>query len=169
MVNMSTPSSSCLLDLSETFVLGSGTIPIDPFKKVVLLLFYRPKGAFILPKGQKNMDEAFEAAAVRGTMEKTGYECHLFKTKQQTQGASFGHPLHCTTPIAIQQKFREGIRRLVFWYVTQVDSTDACISDRQEMGEDFTVCWVGTDLAPAMMTFEEEKKIVARAVDAFSA
>lgn len=169
MVNMSASSPSSLLDLSDTFVFGSGMVSMDPFRKLVLLLFYRPKGAFLLPKGRKHVDEAFEAAAMRVTMEKTGYECQLLKQKHPTQEANPGRSLQCMAPIAVQQKLREGIRKLIFWYVAQVDSSDACISDTQEGGEDFTVCWVGMNLAPALMAFEEEKKIVARAVDAFSA
>lgn len=169
MVNISASSSSCLLDLSDTFVLSSGTVSIDPFNNLVLLLFYHPKGAFLLPKGRKHMDEAFETAAIRETMKKTGYECHLLKHKQPAQGAEAEHSLQQTAPVAVQQKLRKGIRRLIFWYVAQVDSSSACISDTQDEGEDFTVCWVGVNLASAMMTFEEEKKIVARAVEAISA
>lgn len=170
MVTMSASSSSSLLDLSDTFVLGSGMVPVDPFRKLVLLLFYRPKGAFLLPKGRKHVDEALEAAAMRVTVEKTGYECQLLKHKHPTQEANPGHSLQCMAPIAVQQKLREGIRKLIFWYVAQVDSSsDACISDTQEGEEGFTVCWVGMNLAPALMAFEVEKKIVARAVDDFSA
>lgn len=165
MVDISASSSSCLLDLSGTFVLSSGTVSIDPVKNLVLLLFYHPKGAFLLPKGRKQTDEAFEAAAMRETKEKTGYKCHLLKHKQPTQGAKPEHSLQNTAPIAIQQKVRKGIRRLIFWYVAQVDSSDACTSDTKQGGEDFTVCWVGMNLASAVMAFEEEKNIVARAVD----
>lgn len=166
---MSVSSPSCLLNLSDTFVLGSGTVSIDPSKKLVLLLLYRPKAAFLLPKSQKHTDEALEAAAMRATKEKTGYECHLLKHKYPTQGANPGCSLQYTAPIAIQQKLRQGIRRLVFWYVAQVNSSDTCISDTQEGGEDFVVCWVGINIASAMMAFEEERKIVASAVDAFLA
>lgn len=111
------------------------------------------------------MDEALETAAMRETMKKTGYECHLLKHKQPTQGAEAEHSLQQTAPVAIQQKVRKGIRRLIFWYVAQVDSSGACSSDTQEGWEDFTVCWVGVNLASAMMAFEEEKKIVARALE----
>ncbi|MCJ1471074.1 hypothetical protein MMC07_009722 [Pseudocyphellaria aurata] len=166
---MSVSSPSCLLDLSDTFVLGSGTVSIDPSKSLVLLLLYRPKGAFLLPKIRKHVDEGLEAAAMRATKRKTGYECHLLKNKHPNQGANPGRSLQYTEPIAIQQKVCQGIRRLVFWYVAQVDSSDACISDTQEGGEDFVVCWVGINIASAMMAFEEERKIVASAVDAFLA
>lgn len=112
------------------------------------------------------MDEALEAAAMRETREKTGYECHLLKHKDPTQRAHSRHSLQYTTPIAIQQQLRLGIRKLIFWYVAQVDSSSVCISDTQKGSEDFAVCWVGMNLASGLMAFEEEKKIVARAVEA---
>ncbi|MCJ1426825.1 hypothetical protein MMC29_004728 [Sticta canariensis] len=169
MVNISASSSGCLLNLSNTFVLGSGTVPIDPLKNLVLLLFYRPKGAFLLPKGRKHMDETLETTAMRETTKRTGYGCRLLKHKHANQAAKPEHSLQHIEPIAIQQELREGIRKIIFWYVVQVDSSNACISGTQEGVEDFTVCWVGMSLASAMMAFAEEKEIVARAVDAFLA
>lgn len=169
MANVSASSSGCLLNLSDTFFLSSGTIPIDPLKSLVLLLLYRPKGAFLLPHGRKPMDEALETTAMRETMEKTGYECQLLQHKHVNRAATPEPSLQQIEPIAIQQKLRKGIRKIIFWYVAQVDSSNACISGTQEGGEDFTVCWVGMSLASAMMAFAEEKEIVARAVDAFLA
>ena len=58
-----------LLHLSDEFVLSSGTVPIDIHNGLVLLLYCRPKGEYMLPKGRKNVGETLEDAAIRETFE----------------------------------------------------------------------------------------------------
>lgn len=90
-----------LLDISDNVVLSSGTVAIDIPKGLVLLLYYRPKGEYILPKGRKNVGETLEAAAVRETMEESGFECRLFKHQLLTKAQQLKDPQH-TEPIAVQ-------------------------------------------------------------------
>ena len=42
-----------LLDLTDDFVLSSGTVPIDISKGLVLLLYYRPKGNICYQRVEK--------------------------------------------------------------------------------------------------------------------
>ena len=65
------------LNLSHEFVLSAGTVSIDLSKNLVLILYHCPTGKFSLPKGRKNAGESLENAAIRETMEESGYKCTL--------------------------------------------------------------------------------------------
>lgn len=66
-----------IITLSDKFVTSCGTISVDPVHRKVLILHHRAKNKFILPKGRKNRGERLEDAAVRETLEETGYSCNL--------------------------------------------------------------------------------------------
>ena len=160
---MDSPGS--LLDHSDNFVLSSGTVPIDIFKGLVLLLFFRPKGEYMLPKGRKNVGETLEAAAVRETMEESGFECRLFKHQLPTKAEQLKDSQH-TEPIAVQQRMNQGVRKIIFWYISEVDSSALQVPDTQEEGEDFDVEWVRMEDAPSKCSFVEDGKIVEKALEA---
>lgn len=154
-----------LLDFSEEFVLSSGTVPIDIPKGLVLLLYYRPKGEYMLPKGRKNVGETLEAAAIRETVEESGFECHLFKHQSPTKAQQLRESHH-TEPIAVQQRMNQGIRKIIFWYISEVDSCSRQKTDTQEEGEDFDVEWVRMEDAASKCSFVDDRKIVEKALDA---
>ena len=154
-----------ILDLSNDFVLSSGTVPIDISKGLVLLLFYRPKREYLLPKGRKNVAETLEAAALRETAEESGFECHLFKHKLSTNAQQLIGSEH-TEPIAVQQRVNKGVRKIVFWYVSEVDSGSRQKLDTQEEGEDFDVVWVRLEDAPLKCSFADDRMIVEKALEA---
>lgn len=153
------------VDFSDGFVLSSGTVPIDIPKGLVLLLYYRPKGEYMLPKGRKDVGETLEAAAIRETMEESGYECHLFKHQLPTKAQGLSDPKH-TEPIAVQQRINEGVRKIIFWYISEVDSCSHQMADTQEEGEEFDVEWVRMEDAPSRCSFAEDRKIVEKALEA---
>ena len=74
-------------------------------------------------------------------------------------------PLH-TESIAVQQRLSQGIRKIILWYVAEVDSSYHQFADTQEEGEDFEVRWVCRKDAPLTMSFEEDRKIVEKALSA---
>ena len=153
------------LDFSEDFVLSSGTVPIDISKGLVLLLYYRPKGEFMLPKGRKNVGETLEAAAMRETTEESGFKCSLFKHQLHTNAQELVDSYH-TEPIAIQQRMNQDVRKIIFWYIAEVDSSSQRMSDTQEEGEDFDVEWVCIENAPSKCSFDDDRKILAKALEA---
>ena len=154
-----------ILDLSDDFVLSSGTVPIDISKGLVLLLFYRPKREYLLPKGRKNVAETLEAAALRETTEESGFECHLFKHKLSTNAEQLIASEH-TEPIAVQQRVNDGVRKIIFWYISEVDSGSPQNLDAQEEGEEFDVVWVRLEDAPSKCSFVDDRKIVEKALEA---
>lgn len=153
------------LDFSEDFVLSSGTVPIDVSKGLVLLLYYRPKGEYMLPKGRKNVGETLEAAAIRETAEESGFKCSLFKHQLKTNAQELVGSYH-TEPIAVQQRMNQDVRKIIFWYVAEVDSTSHRMRDTQEEGEDFDVEWVCVENATSKCSFEDDRKILAKALEA---
>ncbi|KAL9126119.1 MAG: hypothetical protein Q9217_004780 [Psora testacea] len=160
---METSGKDRVLDFSDRFVLSSGTVSIDCLKGLVLLLYYRPKGEYLLPKGRKNVGETLQGAAVRETMEESGYKCHLLGHDLPTKAPDPIISLH-TEPIAVQQRMSQGVRKIIFWYLAQVDSSDPPIGQTLEEGEDFEVRWVRKEIASSTMSFVEDQKIVEKAL-----
>ena len=154
-----------LLDFSDHFVLSSGTVAIDRDRDLVLLLYYRPKGEYLLPKGRKNVGESLQAAAERETWEESGYTCHLLGHNFPTRTPQSPRMPH-TEPIAVQQRSVDGVRKIIFWYVAQANSSDRPMAQTQEEGEDFEVRWVCRKDAPSTMSFVEDRKIVEKALSA---
>ena len=154
-----------ILDLSDDFVLSSGTVPLDISNRLVLLLYYRPKGEYMLPKGRKNVGETLEAAAVRETTEESGFECRLFRHGLSTNAQQLTEPKH-TEPIAVQQRMNKGVRKIIFWYISEVDSHSHQKSDTQEEGEEFDVEWVRMEDAPSKCSFVDDRVIVQKALEA---
>ena len=154
-----------LLDFSKDFVISCGTVPIDISRGLVLLLYYRPKGEYMLPKGRKNVGESLEAAAIRETMEESGFQCHLFKHQLCTNAQELSDPYH-TEAIAVQQRMTQGVRKLIFWFISEVDSCSEQKSDTQEEGEQFDVEWVRMEDAPSKCSFVDDRRIVEKALEA---
>ena len=154
-----------LLDFSNAFVISCGSVPIDVSRGLVLLLYYRPKGEYLLPKGRKNAGESLEAAAIRETMEESGYHCHLFKHQLHTNAQELGDSYH-TEAIAVQQRMTQGVRKLIFWFISEVDSCSEQRLDTQEEGEDFDVEWVRMEDAPSKCSFVDDRRIVEKALEA---
>lgn len=154
-----------LLDFSDDFVLSSGTVPIDISKGLILLLYYRPKGEYMLPKGRKNVGETLEAAAIRETAEESGFECRLFKHHLPTKAQQLAESQH-TEPIAVQQRMNQGVRKIIFWYISEVDLCSRQVADTQEEGEEFDVEWVRMEAAPSKCSFADDRRIVEKALEA---
>ena len=153
-----------LLDFSSDFVISCGSVPMDLSKGLVLLLYYRPKGEYMLSKGRKNAGESLEAAAIRETFEESGFRCHLFKHQLHTN-AQLSDTYH-TEAIAVQQRMTQGVRKLIFWFISEVDSSIEQKSDTQEEGEEFDVEWVRMEDAPSKCSFVDDRKIVEKALEA---
>ena len=153
------------LDLSDDFVLSSGTVPLDIPNGLALLLYYRPMKEYMLPKGRKNVGETLEETAVRETTEESGFKCRLFKHGLSTNAQQLTEPEH-TEPIAVQQRMSQGVRKIIFWYISEVDSCSQQKLDAQEEGEDFDVEWVRMEDAPSKCSFADDRKIVDKALEA---
>ena len=152
------------LDLADNFVLSSGTVSIDLSSGRVLLLHHRPTGEILLPKGRKNVGETLEEAAVRETFEESGHPCRLLQHNLGTNAPNPRRLGYHEEPIAIQQRMSDGIRKFIFWYIARVDSSVIPAANTQEDGEDFEVRWAPKRDAASMMSFADDRDVVAKAV-----
>ncbi|KAI9724653.1 MAG: hypothetical protein M1828_003522 [Chrysothrix sp. TS-e1954] len=157
------------LDFSSDFVISSGTVSVDLSRGSVLALYHRHLREFLLPKGRKNIGETLEAAALRETMEESGYRPQLLEHDLPNLATSLdSRPSPWTTePIAVQQRMNRGVRKIMFWYLAGVDSSSRSRSaNAQEEGEEFDVHWVPINVAAAKMTHEQDREIVDGALTA---
>ena len=150
-----------LLDFSENFVLSSGTIPIDIHKGRVLLT-YRPKKEYLLSKGQKKVGETLEHAATRATTEESSYVCSLLPHSLSSNARGFDGSRH-TEPIAVQQRVSSGCREIIFWYISEMDSSALWVGYSQE---NCHVVWVPMALAAEKCSFGDDGRIVDKALEA---
>ena len=152
-------------------MLGAGTVTIDPTKELMLLLFYRAKSELLLPKGRKDLGESLKEAAVRETYEESGYRCYLAPHSLAT-AALVPHPISNAgvlhkEPIAVQQRMKDGQRKIIFWYVAEAVSTSQWTPNTQEEGEDFETRWMPVKEAIEALAYDDDRKIATRAWEAF--
>ena len=162
---MTTAHNDRRLDFSNQILLSSSTVAIDCNRDLVLLLYNRQKREYLLPKGRKNVGESLHAVAQRETWEESGYSCRLLVHNLPTRAIQPTETPH-TEPIAVQQRVSHGIRKIIFWYVAEVDSSDHQTAATQEEGEDIELRWVCRKDAPSTMSFLEDRKIVEKALSA---
>ena len=153
-----------LLDTAGSFAICAGTVPLDVAHRRALVLHDLPTNEYLLSKGHKDAGETLEAAAIRETEEELGYACKLLPHSLATNATELKGKQH-TEPIAVQQRTRDGIRKLIFWYVTSVTEKD---KTKQQLGdgEDFETVWVVWDELDKVLTFEDDRKIASCAVGA---
>ncbi|KAF9887563.1 hypothetical protein FE257_010141 [Aspergillus nanangensis] len=160
-----------LLTFSDQFVISCGTISIDVCRQKVLLIYYRDQNVLILPKGRKNRGENLESTAIRETTEETGYSCHLMSHSAPVKAPvpENNAPEHDagrlhTEPIAVQQwVYSDGVRKFIFWYLGAADSTESP-STLAEDGEKFDAQWYSFEEAVQRASFEEDRKLIEKAI-----
>lgn len=144
--------------LCDKFVISCGTVPVDITKRLALLIYYRPKGEFLLPKGRKDVNEELCAAALRETFEETGYVCEALPLRMPTL-ATGNYEGSVIEPVGMTQRDTNGVRKIIFWYAGKVDSTQAQAADTQKQGEDFESVWVPIEEAVEKLSFFDDKAI----------
>ncbi|KAI1910817.1 hypothetical protein LOZ65_006309 [Ophidiomyces ophidiicola] len=81
-----------MLHLSDTFVLSAGTVTVDAAQKLVLILYSPASNTHFLPKGRKDVGESLSAAAVRETLEESGYRVALRPHRLPTNATNQAKP-----------------------------------------------------------------------------
>ena len=154
---------------SQGLLLTSGTVPIDIYRGLILLLRRSsPWGStYHLPTTSKKVGESLKDAALRGTTEQTGLRCLLLQYQLPTNAP--GHSgSHHSEPIAVQQhrNLLQGVNEYIFWYLSQVDSRSQRISDNP-VHMQFQHEWVPIEGAPSRCTAPEDRALVMKALEAF--
>jgi 8-oxo-dGTP pyrophosphatase MutT (NUDIX family) len=165
--------SNRLLVFSDTFVISCGTVTLDLREKKVLLIRWRNKNQFLLPKGRKDIGETLEAAALRETFEETGHTVNLLPLTIPTLATvpkSDGHTrsllTHCTEPFAVQQRItRKGRLKFIYWFTASCDSTLPPVANTQMANEDYETVWATFDAYDKLMTYDDDKSMVSTVIE----
>jgi len=92
----------------------------------------------------------------------------LLPNNVPTNAPSSGQLAKYCEPVAVQQRVTEGTRKLIFWYLAEVDSTASPTAGTQGEGEDFETRWISMKDAAASLSFEDDRTITAYALQAFT-
>lgn len=156
--------ASSLYHASE-FVISCGTVTLDLHASKVLLIRWRnPSGdcELMLPKGRKNIAETLEQAALRETLEETGYEASLLPLPIQTLATSNGTYKQgdlVTEPICVTERNSGAARKIIFWFAAQADSTAAHGRQMLQEGEDFEAVWEDVASAEEIITHHSDREV----------
>ncbi|KAH6978035.1 NUDIX hydrolase domain-like protein [Fusarium venenatum] len=163
------PSDRSLF-FSDQFGISCGTVTIDVPRSKLLLIYYRKTGEYLLPKGHKDIGESLEETALRETFEETGIKAQLLPVRINsvaTTPQGRDRPSLITEPIAVSQRMaRDGVLKIMFWYVAIADSTIAPEQGTQQEGEDFDPVWVSFDDVESTVSWEDDRRIVSKAIAA---
>ncbi|EEU47046.1 uncharacterized protein NECHADRAFT_92100 [Fusarium vanettenii 77-13-4] len=161
------------LHFSNQFVISCGTVSLDLERSKVLLVRCRRRGECMLPKGRKDIDESLEETALRETFEETGIRVQLLPVDINSLATlpssikTEDRPEAVTEPIAVTQRTtRQGILKIIFWYVAAADSTTVPEEGTQQENEDFDPVWSDFDNVGSTLSFDEDRSIAEAAIAA---
>lgn len=132
----------------------------------MLLIRMRSTNEIFLPKGRKDEDECLKAAALRETFEETGYSAIILPLKIPTHATSQTSDGKHEEPIAMTQRFKDGVLKIIFWYAASVGSQGVPKQGTQQGREDFEPIWLDCTQALAVLTFDDDRQIAQLAIDA---
>ena len=158
---------------AEHFVESVGAIAIKVSTREVCLVRYA--GEWMLAKGRRNVGESRQQAALREMKEETGYSCHLLPLTMSTRAPRAIETGDYLDELRVHEKVCEPFMltcrhlnggcnvKLIWWYIAAIDES-------AEVGrgeEQFEARLVGFDEALSILTFENDREIVRKAVAVF--
>lgn len=157
------------------FVESVGAIAIRVSTREICLLRHEKRKEWLLAKGRRNAGESRHQAALREVQEETGLACHIMPLTMTTRAppaVEVGHypdepRVHqeATEPFMLTcRQLEEGKDlKIIWWYIAAVDE-DA----EMEGGEtQFNARLVEFDEALDLLTFEQDREIVRKAIEVF--
>lgn len=158
---------------AEQFVESVGAIAIKVTTREVCLISYA--GEWMLAKGRRNIGESRSQAALREMKEETGYSCHMLPLTMKVRAPPATETVDYPDEPSVQEKVCEpfmltcrhlhgnGGIKLIWWYIATIDES-------AEVGpseEQFKTRLVGFEEALSMLTFENDREIVRKAMEIF--
>ncbi|KAJ8080803.1 hypothetical protein AAF712_006805 [Marasmius tenuissimus] len=154
---------------SDQFVISCGTVTLDLQLGKALLIRWNKNGEIMLPKGRKNIGESLYDAALRETLEETGYKATslpLPVATLSTPKTDTDDGLPHTEPIAVNQRFSPKKQlKIIFWFAAQADSTQPRQMGSQQEDEDFEPLWTPVGEVDQTLTFDEDRQIAQKVID----
>jgi len=151
---------------ASNFVISCGTVTLDLQQSKALLIRWRNPGGgteLMLPKGRKNIGETLERAALRETLEETGYEASLLTLSVPTLATSDGTSEQSdlsTEPVSVTERYRGDVRKIIFWFAAQADSTLSPQRRVLQEGEDFEAVWENLAYVLDLVTHDADRQVL---------
>jgi ADP-ribose pyrophosphatase YjhB (NUDIX family) len=151
---------------ASNFVISCGTVTLDlQQSKALLIRWHNPDGGveLMLPKGRKNIGETLEGAALRETLEETGYEASLLPLPVPTLATSdeTSHRSNVNTePVSVTERYRGDVRKIIFWFAAQADSTSSPHRGVVQEGEDFEAVWDDFTSVVDLVTHDTDRHVL---------
>ena len=129
----------------------------------------------MLAKGRRNVGEPRHQAALREMKEETGYSCRLLPLTMSTRAPPAIETGDCPDEPRVHEKVCEPFMltcrhlngdcgvKLIWWYIAAIDES-------AEVGrgeEQFNTRLVAFEGAVSMLTFENDREIVRKAIEIF--
>lgn len=160
------------LHFSNSFAISCGTVTLELTKSKVLIIYWRKTGEYFLPKGRKDIAETLEQAALRETFEETGHRVELLPlriptlaTTPASVSAKKGEDKLVTEPVAVAQRVtKEGILKIIFWYVASGNSVEEQEKGTQKENEEFDTVWVPVEDVVKTLSFDDDRQIAEKAL-----
>ncbi|KAM0707742.1 hypothetical protein Q7P35_004391 [Cladosporium inversicolor] len=158
---------------AEQFVESVGAIAIKASTCEVCLIL--SGGEWMLAKGRRNIGESRSQAALREMKEETGYSCRLLPLTMTTRAPpaieTGDYPDEARMHEKVCEPFMLTCRhlhgnggiKLIWWYIAAIDES-------AEVGpgeEQFETRLVGFEEALGMLTFENDRDIIRKAMEIF--
>ena len=151
---------------ASNFVISCGTVTLDLQQSKALLIRWRnPAGGveLMLPKGRKNIGETLEDAALRETLEETGWEASPLPLPVPTLATSDEKSKQddlTTEPVSVTERYRGDVRKIIFWFAAQADSTLSPQERAMQEGEDFETVWEGFTSVVDHVTHDADRQVL---------
>jgi ADP-ribose pyrophosphatase YjhB (NUDIX family) len=151
---------------ASNFVISCGTVTLDlQQSKALLIRWQNPSGGIelMLPKGRKNIGETLEGAALRETLEETGYRATLLPLPIPTLATSDGiskQNVLTTEPVSLTERYRGDVRKIIFWFAAQADSTSSPQERVMQEGEDFEAVWEDFTSVADLATHDSDRQVL---------
>jgi len=139
------------------------------------------KTEYLLPKGRRNWSESRAAAAMREVQEETGYECELLDLEMQTRCPPLVEEDDNTPdvvrtaegkgePFMLQvRQLGGGGVKLIWWYIAGKITYVQFDTSGREIERQFDHVWLYYDEAVEMLTFEDDRVVMRRAIEIVTA
>jgi ADP-ribose pyrophosphatase YjhB (NUDIX family) len=151
---------------ASNFVISCGTVALDlQQSKALLIRWHNPNGEIelMLPKGRKNVGETLENTALRETLEETGYEASLLPLPIPTLATSNETSKQSeltTEPVCVTERYRGDVRKIIFWFAAQADSTLSPQRRVMQESEDFEAMWEDFSSVGDLVTHDTDRKVL---------
>ena len=151
---------------ASNFVISCGTVTLDlQQSKALLIRWQNPSGGIelMLPKGRKNIGETLEDAALRETLEETGYEATLLPLPVPTLATSDGTLKQSdltTEAVSVTERYSGDVRKIIFWFAAQADSTLSPQRGVVQEGEDFEAVWEDLSSVADLVTHDSDRQVL---------